>query len=144
MRRSRLPISIAFVAATAAVLVPATGVVRAFAATITVNTSADELNSDGDCSLREAVQSANTDSAVDLCTAGSGADTINFASSTNGHPINLTSPLDLTTKVTINGNGRSNTVVQGDEIDVAPPGSLTVSPKGVEILVSPFGTELGR
>src|SRR3989344_1698657 len=48
----------------------------AFAANITVNTTADELNSDGDCSLREAVQSANTDTAVDGCTAGSGTDTI--------------------------------------------------------------------
>jgi len=37
----------------------------ALAATITVNTTVDELNSDGDCSLREAIQAANTDAAVD-------------------------------------------------------------------------------
>ena len=43
---------------------------------ITINTPDDELNSDGDCSLREAVQAANTDTGVDGCTAGSGADTI--------------------------------------------------------------------
>ncbi len=40
------------------------------AATITVTTTTDELNSDGDCSLREAVQAANTNTAVDACTAG--------------------------------------------------------------------------
>src|SRR6266571_5278712 len=46
------------------------------ATTITVNTTADELISDGNCSLREAIQAANTDTAVDACPAGSGADTI--------------------------------------------------------------------
>src|SRR5690242_7952991 len=40
------------------------------AATITVNTTTDELNNDGDCSLREAIQAANTNAAVDRCTAG--------------------------------------------------------------------------
>ena len=32
---------------------------------ITVNTYADELNADGDCAVREAIQAANTDTAVD-------------------------------------------------------------------------------
>src|SRR3990172_7789904 len=50
----------------------------ALAATITVNTFTDELDADGDCSLREAVVAANTDTAVDACAAGSGADTINL------------------------------------------------------------------
>ena len=35
-----------------------------------------ELNSDGDCSLREAIQAANTDTMVDACMAGSGVDII--------------------------------------------------------------------
>ncbi len=48
------------------------------AALIIVNTTADELNSDGDCSLREAIQAANTNARVDACTAGSGDDTIVF------------------------------------------------------------------
>lgn len=43
----------------------------ASAATINVTTNADELNVDGDCSLREAVEAANTNTAVDACTAGS-------------------------------------------------------------------------
>jgi CSLREA domain-containing protein len=46
------------------------------AAVINVDTTEDELNNDGDCSLREAVVAANTDSAVDTCTAGSGQDSI--------------------------------------------------------------------
>ena len=45
------------------------------AANITVTTTDDELNADGDCSLREAIQAANTDAAVDACAAGSGPDT---------------------------------------------------------------------
>ncbi len=48
------------------------------AAGITVNTTDDELNADGDCSLREAIEAANTNTGVDACTAGSGADTITF------------------------------------------------------------------
>ena len=41
----------------------------ALGATLTVNTTDDELNTDGDCSLREAIQAANTDAAVDACVA---------------------------------------------------------------------------
>ena len=44
--------------------------------TILVTTLTDELNSDGDCALREAIRAANLDQAVDACAAGSGADTI--------------------------------------------------------------------
>ena len=38
---------------------------------ITVNTTADENNSDGDCSLREAIRAANLNAARDACPAGS-------------------------------------------------------------------------
>ncbi|GAI39182.1 unnamed protein product, partial [marine sediment metagenome] len=43
---------------------------------IVVDTTDDELNSDGDCSLREAVRAANLDITVDGCEVGSGDDTI--------------------------------------------------------------------
>jgi len=46
------------------------------ASTILVNTTHDELNNDGDCSLREAIQAANYDTVVDHCSAGNGEDTI--------------------------------------------------------------------
>jgi len=45
---------------------------------ITVTTAVDELNSDGDCALREAVQAANSDTAIDACIAGNGWDTISI------------------------------------------------------------------
>jgi CSLREA domain-containing protein len=38
---------------------------------ITVNTDEDEANTDGDCSLREALEAADTNAAVDGCDAGS-------------------------------------------------------------------------
>lgn len=58
----------------------------ASAAIITVNTLADELNNDGDCSFREAVTAAQTNAAVDACPAGSSAsaDLILFAPAVTG------------------------------------------------------------
>jgi CSLREA domain-containing protein len=46
------------------------------AAPIGVNTTADELNTDGDCSLREAVEAANTNAVVDACAAGEAGPTV--------------------------------------------------------------------
>jgi CSLREA domain-containing protein len=90
------------------------------AATITVNTTDDELNYDGDCSLREAILAANTDTAVDGCTAGSGADTITLPAGIYtltipgaGEENNVTGDLDITWHyLTINGDGRGNTIIQ--------------------------------
>lgn len=48
------------------------------AATITVNTIADTIAVDGFCSLHEAILAANTDTAVNECPAGNGADSIVF------------------------------------------------------------------
>ena len=44
--------------------------------TITVDTVNDDTASNGNCTLREATMAANTDTAVDGCSAGSGADEI--------------------------------------------------------------------
>jgi len=52
--------------------------------TLTVSTIMDELNTDGDCSLREAITAANTDAVVDACPAGSGEDAIGFAPGVTG------------------------------------------------------------
>jgi len=80
-------------------LAPAAG----YAAEIAVTTTADELNADGDCSLREAIQAANTDTAVDACPAGSGADTIVVPAGTyaisiagTGEDANATGDFDIT------------------------------------------------
>lgn len=88
---------------------------HAYAAGIVVNTTDDELNNDGDCSLREAIQAANLDTAVDACTPGSGADEISFSlgagaviTLTQGQILIKNDPLTLTgpgkTLLTVDGN----------------------------------------
>ena len=49
------------------------------AAAITVDTFDDDVVNNGNCTLREAVEAANSDTAVDDCAAGSGADTITLS-----------------------------------------------------------------
>jgi CSLREA domain-containing protein len=82
--------------------------VFASAATITVTTDADENGSGADCSLREAVASANSDTPVGGCAAGAGADSIVFAMPFFGtaREIRLaTGELRINSPVTINGTG---------------------------------------
>jgi CSLREA domain-containing protein len=93
-------------------------------ATINVNTTADELNSDSDCSLREAVRAANLDTAVDACPAGNGADTINIPAgsytitiSGTGEDDALTGDLDIAEDVTIIGAGTATTTVSQIVLD---------------------------
>ncbi|MCA9955524.1 MAG: CSLREA domain-containing protein, partial [Anaerolineales bacterium] len=85
--------------------------------TITVDTTADEVNTNGNCSLREAILSANGDTAVDSCTAGSGADVITLPPGTYtlslagaGENAAQTGDLDITADVTINGGGMNNSI----------------------------------
>lgn len=94
------------------------------AATITVTTAADELNSDGDCSLREAIRAANLDTAVDACPAGSGADSIVLPAGTYTLTINgaseeaaVTGDLDILQDVTIQGAGNAGTIINGNGVD---------------------------
>jgi CSLREA domain-containing protein len=126
----------------------------AHAATIQVDTTDDELNSDFDCSLREAIQAANTNSAVDNCTAGQAypnLDIITFSAATNGIPIvlvgaagedaNATGDLDILDggDLTIQGNDATNTIIDGNDTDrvfhVCPGGGCanTVTLTGVTI-----------
>lgn len=96
--------------------VPTILVVPTFArpiTTIAVTTFSDVTANDGVCSLREAVQSANTDTpsggAAGECPAGSGADTITLPSGT--YPLagygfednNLEGDLDIASIITIQG-----------------------------------------
>ena len=97
---------------------------KARAALITTDELNDELNVDGDCSLREAIQAANTDTAVDACLAGSGADTIEVPPGTysltmvgSSEDQNATGDLDVRSDVTIVGTGASPS-----EIDAASLG----------------------
>lgn len=91
---------------------------RAHAALIAVDETLDELNADGDCSLREAIEAANTDAAVDACVPGSGPDTIELPP--GSYPLtitgafedqNLTGDLDLRSDITIIGTGSSPSVI---------------------------------
>ena len=104
-----------------AALLPA----AAHGATITVTTEDDLLAAGGPCSLREAIQAANTDAVSGGCTAGSGADTINLPAGSFGlsrsgasENANSTGDLDITAgTVTIAGGGAGLTTIDARGID---------------------------
>lgn len=79
---------------------------EARAASIVVNSTVDVApTNDGNCTLREAIAAANTNAAVDTCTAGSGPDTITF-SVAGTITVIASSPLPaITSPVTIDGPG---------------------------------------
>ena len=91
---------------------------------ITVTTAQDELNEDGDCSLREAIQASNSDGAIDACPAGNGNDTIHLPAATytltlegNGEDGNQTGDLDILGTVVLSGAEIASTIIDGGEID---------------------------
>ena len=93
----------------------------AHAATITVTTTADTWADDGQCSLREAVASANSDAPQHDCPAGTGTDTVVVPAGT----YKLTrlpslSPggyLPLVGNMTITGAGQDATIIDGNKTD---------------------------
>ena len=85
----------------------------ASAAFIIVNTVDDEFNNDGDCSLREAVRSANEDMSVDSCAAGLGADDIFIAQTGT---IMLTQALVISEQVNIFGPGMDALTLNGGRV----------------------------
>ncbi|MBL8951222.1 MAG: CSLREA domain-containing protein [Myxococcaceae bacterium] len=93
------------------------------AATLTVTTPTDELNSDGDCSLREAVQAANTDAAVDACPAGSGDDRIVLPAGTYTLSVigkddtNVGGDLDVSSNLTLAAAGSGTVTLDGNLTD---------------------------
>lgn len=93
-------------------------------AVITVTTTTDGIIVNGQCSLREAIRAANTDTAVDTCAAGSGADIISLPAGTYtltlggvGEDNNTIGDLDITATVTLNGAGAATTIVNGNNLD---------------------------
>ena len=75
----------------------------AWAATITVNSTADPGADDAECTLREAITSANTDTAFGGCVTGSGDDVIDIGVTGT---VNLTEALPaLSTNIEIVGPG---------------------------------------
>ncbi len=91
-----------------------------------VNTTSDELNSDGDCSLREAIQAANSGKPVDRCDAGGTVSEIRLPAGTftlslagSGEDGNVSGDLDIGADVTLAGAGAGSTIVDAGAIDRA-------------------------
>jgi hypothetical protein len=115
---------------TAAILGATLLPVVARAATITVDTTAD--SGSGNCTLTEAVVAANTDSAVDACDAGSGADVIDLTGLTG--TITPSASLFIPTDVTIEGPGARNLRISGTAAQtIRNDGGATVVIKDVTI-----------
>ena len=107
------------------------------AATIVVNTPADEDIDDGSCSLREAIVAANSNASYHGCTAlGAGVDDqIVFDLGPGGHTINVgETPLpSITQWVTIDG-GAARVELHG------PGGPLVSGQHGLTVTPEGFGT----
>ena len=93
-------------------------------AVITVTTALDNLSDDGDCTLREAIQSANSDAAMDACSAGSGDDLILLPAGSYGLSLagrsedeNATGDLDIRSSLVISGAGAEVTIIDANGID---------------------------
>jgi len=81
----------------------------ASASTIMVTTVGDAIGTASTCTLRQAIASANNDSAgTSSCVAGSGSDTIEFVGALANSTITLTQgQLSLSTPVTIAGSNQT-------------------------------------
>ena len=113
------------------------------ATTITVTTTVDELNTGGACSLREAVRSANLDTAIGGCPAGSGADIIVVPAGTYRltrlgaqEQQAVTGDLDILQSLTINGAGSGATILDGNGtervLDVFTPAVVSVNDVAIQ------------
>src|SRR5512147_805708 len=102
----------------------------AHATSIAVTTTTDELNADGDCSLREAIRAANTNLAVDACTAGQNdqTDTITVPAGTytltlaGGDNDSAVGDLDIRDNaavddLVITGAGAATTIIQACAVE---------------------------
>ena len=86
-----------------------------YAASITVTGNGDIVAVDSFCTLREAIQAANTDLAVNECNAGSGEDTIFFSPALSGETITLAGgQLSIVTPMTLDGAAAPNLTVSGN------------------------------
>ncbi len=100
------------------------------AAPIAVTTTTDELNADGDCSLREAIRAANTNVAVDACAAGQNAETDTITVPAGTYTLTVAGfdndsavgDLDLRDNtavddLVINGAGAATTIIQACAVE---------------------------
>jgi CSLREA domain-containing protein len=97
----------------------------ASAAVITVNTTADENATGVECSLREAIRSANENAAIGGCASGAaGPDTIVLPPGTYtlsigpaGDDLGASGDLDVIEDLTISGGGTATTIINGALVD---------------------------
>jgi uncharacterized repeat protein (TIGR01451 family) len=89
---------------------------QAVAAVISVDSAADLLTTDGECTLREAVINANDDAATHPdCAAGDGIDdTIDFAGLTLPAIITLDGSIQIAQPLTIAGPGEADLAISGN------------------------------
>ncbi len=94
------------------------------AAVITVDTTADDLTNNGNCTLREAIRSANANGAFDACVAGNDPDEIIVPAGVylldltgSLEEFAATGDLDIRDGVTITGDGRGVTIIDGNDTD---------------------------
>ena len=93
--------------------------------TIDVTSTADDLTANGNCTLREAIEAANSKTAVDACPAGgaitttimipSGTYTITIVGS--GEEDNQTGDLDVQSNIIFRGAGQEETILDGNQLD---------------------------
>jgi uncharacterized repeat protein (TIGR01451 family)/CSLREA domain-containing protein len=111
------------------------------ATTITVSTTSDEAVTDGQCSLREAIQNANAngDTTGGDCAAGSvGADTIDLSSLSGTVTLGSNLPT-ITDDVTINGPGSSTLIVNANGQDyVLSVGAVRATIAGLTLTGASF------
>jgi CSLREA domain-containing protein len=114
------------------------------AASIGVTTTDDGVAADGNCTLREAIIAANTDTAIDACVAGDGADVITLTAGAYvltvtgaGENAALTGDLDITSTLVIVGAGPDQTIIDANGIDRVfdiRPSAGTVVISGVTLI----------
>lgn len=110
--------------AVAAIL--ATASAPASAATINVKTTSDEFATGTNCSLRQAIESANTDTAFGGCTSGSGADTIKLKGGARyirelpgpaAEDENAAGDYDVKSEITLSVKGKGKAEINGGGLD---------------------------
>ncbi|NTW00741.1 MAG: CSLREA domain-containing protein [Oscillochloris sp.] len=118
-----------FVIALLCAMLPASAPAQSLApgTSIIVTTTVDEMNANGKCSLREAVDAAGSNIAVGACPAGSdgldvivlsaGTYTLSLVSQEDDENYNLTGDLDIYTSMRIEGVGAAQTIIDGGGID---------------------------
>jgi CSLREA domain-containing protein len=119
---------------------------------ITVNTTADDATVNGNCTIREAIQAANSNAAVDRCAAGSatGQDTIFFANGLTGKKILLNTLLpNVTDNKGLVIDGRTNAItLSGNKktaiLLVSSPGQLTLRNLTLADAKSPQGSAVSN